>query len=121
MLAEQKAQQDYDKAVISLSGGALAVSFAFIEKIVGKGPAHSPKLLFFAWVLWAASIASVMASYFLSRLALRKAIHQVDSQSIYLRRPGGWGTLVTEILNVTSGCLFVMGVIVAAEFIYKNF
>jgi len=34
--AEQKAQEDYDKTVISLSGGALGISFAFIVDCISK-------------------------------------------------------------------------------------
>ena len=33
--AEQKSQEDYDKTVIALSGGALGISFAFATDIVG--------------------------------------------------------------------------------------
>lgn len=120
VLAEQKAQEDYDKAVISLSGGALAVSFAFLEKVVGSGPAKAPELLFSAWVLWAASITCVMISYLLSRQALRKAITQVDIKAIHIRRPGGLMSLATEALNVASGTIFIIGVIVAAIFVLRN-
>lgn len=120
VLAEQKAQEDYDKAVTSLSGGALAVSFAFLEKVVGSGPAQSPGLLFSAWVLWAASISCVMVSYLLSRQALRKAITQVDTKAIHIRRPGGVMSLATEALNIASGALFIVGVIVAANSVLKN-
>jgi hypothetical protein len=120
VLAEQKAQEDYDKAVTTLSGGALAVSFAFLEKVVKAGPAKSPDLLFAAWILWAASIGCVMISYLLSRQALRKAITQVDAGAIYIRRPGGAMSVATELLNIASGALFIIGVAVVAVFVLKN-
>ena len=34
--AEQKSQDDYDKTIISLSGGALAISVVFIKDIMGN-------------------------------------------------------------------------------------
>jgi len=46
----QKAQEQFDKAVLSLSGGALGVSFTFVDKFVPKGSVveHS-NLLIIAW------------------------------------------------------------------------
>jgi hypothetical protein len=36
----QKTQDDIDKAILSLSGGALGVSFVFLKDIVGPAGAH---------------------------------------------------------------------------------
>lgn len=36
--ADQQAQTDYEKTVLSLSGGALGISFAFVKDIVGSKP-----------------------------------------------------------------------------------
>ena len=38
--AAQKAQEDFDKTLLALSGGALGVSFAFVKDIVGDGSVH---------------------------------------------------------------------------------
>ena len=54
VLAAQKAQDDYDKTLLSLSGGALGVSFAFVDKFVKAGVVQNPRLLIFAWVCWGA-------------------------------------------------------------------
>lgn len=120
VLAGQKSQEDYDKTVVTLSGGALGVTFAFLEKVIGNGPAATPELLFAAWLCWAASITSVLTSYFLSRVALRKAIEQVDSGEDPPRRPGGWTGFATEIFNILSGTFFVVGVVTAAIFVLRN-
>ena len=120
VVARQKAQEDYDKTVVTLSGGALGVTFAFLEKVTGNGPAAIPELLFAAWLCWAASITSVLTSYFLSRLSLHKAIEQVDSDEPPPQNAGGWMRVATEIFNVLSGIFFVFGVLGAAIFVLHN-
>ncbi|MDD5774068.1 MAG: hypothetical protein PHX78_11450 [bacterium] len=78
--AEQKAQEDFDKTVLSLSGGALGISFAFIKDIVGAGPFEKLFFLLFSWISWSSSIIIVLLSFFFSHLALRQAINQVDKK-----------------------------------------
>jgi hypothetical protein len=120
VLAEQKAQEDFDKTVLSLSGGALGVSFAFVRDIVGPGPLAHPGYLFLAWSSWGISVTVVLASYFLSQLALRRAIVQVDSGHIYKGRPGGPFALATAICNATGGILFLFGVVLMTLFVRFN-
>ena len=48
--AMQKSQDDYDKAVMSLSGGALGLTFAFFQK--ASEPRQYLPLLEAAWILW---------------------------------------------------------------------
>jgi hypothetical protein len=118
--AEQKAQEDFDKTVLSLSGGALGVSFAFTKEIVGKPPFKHPQLLFLAWVCWGLSVFIVLASYFASHLALRKAVKQVDSGLPKHGRVGGIYDLITANLNALGAVLFLVGVILIIAFAYFN-
>lgn len=118
--AYQKALEDYDKAIMSLSGGALGVSFAFIKDIIGSGPVINKALLFGSWVCWGTSVSSVAASFFVSQLALRHAIKQVDSGEAYSQRPGGAYSRLTAVLNVLGGLLFLSGVILIALFVWYN-
>jgi hypothetical protein len=120
ILAEQKAIEDYDKTVLTLSGGAIGVSFAFVTDVVGSGPFAFPLGLFLAWLAWGLSVTIVLASLFASHLALRTAIQQVDSGTIYLRRPGGPYALITNICNVSGGLLFLVGVLLMGLFVYCN-
>jgi predicted membrane channel-forming protein YqfA (hemolysin III family) len=118
--AERRSQEAYDKAVLSLSGGGLAISFAFLKDyLAGQQPAMA-SLLFVAWVCWGFSASAILASFFASSLALRKAISQVDENSIYTFRAGGAASTVTAILNVAAGILFLLGVIAAAIFASLN-
>jgi len=109
--AEQKSQEDFDKTVLALSGGALGISFTFLKDVIGANPIAQPALLFSAWVAWAFSTFSVLASYYLSHLSLRRAIAQVDKGTIYKQRPGGALALWTAGLNAAGALLFLIGVL----------
>jgi hypothetical protein len=120
VLAEQKAQEDFDKTVLSLSGGALGISFAFVTDVAGDPPFKWPLLLLGAWACWGSSVFSVLVSYFASHLALRRAIRQVDTGEIYNERVGGIYDLATAVLNGLGAVLFVAGVILITCFAYAN-
>lgn len=125
--AEQKAQEDFDKTVVSLSGGALGISFAFLKDIVGNHPIAHKGLLFTAWISWGLSISLVLSSYFTSHLALCKSIDQIDNavrnsniNQIYTQRAGGRFSLITSILNAVGGLLFFVGILFIAVFVWHN-
>ena len=121
VVAEQKSQDDYDKTLVTLSGGALAISFAFLTDIVGPGSVVAPSLLAISWICWAASVAAVLVSYYLSRLALRKAIEQCDDRTIFdCPSPGARYAKGVRALNLGSGALFLIGVIAMSIFILWN-
>ena len=117
--AEQKSQDDYDKSIISLSGGALGISLVFYKEVIGKEVPLLPELLVWSWGVWAASIAAVVASYFLSRLALRKAIEQTDKND-FSGGVGGWAANCTSYANALSGILFVIGISLFIAFSSQN-
>lgn len=119
--AEQKSQEDFDKTVLALSGGALGISFTFLKDVIGTNPISEPRLLFWAWVAWAFSTFAVLFSYYLSHLALRKAIAQVDQGTIYKQRPGGAIALCTAGLNAAGAILFLAGVLSITLFARANF
>ena len=119
--AEQKSQEDFDKTVLALSGGALGISFTFLKDVIGTNPISDPELLFGAWVSWALSTFSVLFSYYLSHLALRRAISQVDQGTIYKQRPGGALALCTAALNAAGAILFLAGVLSITLFARENF
>mgnify|MGYP006172313013 CR=1 FL=1 len=72
--AEKQGQDSFDKTVLSLSGGALGISFVFIKDIIGVGAIVLPHLLLAAWVCWALSMLAILVSFYTSNRALRKAI-----------------------------------------------
>src|SRR5947208_1345484 len=105
----QEAQSDYDKAVLTLSGGALGISVAFVKDIVGAQAAHS-WLLIASWVLWGISCASVLVSYYTSGIAFSKEIEDFD------KNPAGDRAIsvpdvITKLLNAVGGGLFLIGLL----------
>ena len=118
--AEKKAQEDFDKTVLTLSGGALGISFAFVKDIVGDKPIITVNLLLSAWITWGASLLFVLASFYLSTQAFRIAITQLDSGDIYKQLPGGFYSRLTAISNITGGILFLVGVVFIVIFAGNN-
>src|SRR3990170_935291 len=60
--ADQKTLEAYDKAVMTLSGGALAISLTFVNDVIPSPIAGTVKLLIAAWVSLALSIAAILIS-----------------------------------------------------------
>jgi len=119
--AEQKSQEDFDKTVLSLSGGALGISFVFLKDVVGARPIVHPSLLLCAWITWGISAVCVLASFYLSHLALRTAIQQVDDGTIHQQAtPGGKWATFTAWLNALGGILFLVGVVFITFFVGNN-
>lgn len=119
--AEQKSQEDFDKTVLALSGGALGISFTFLKDVVGTAPMTYPYFLVLAWVSWGLSTFAVLLSFHLSHLALRKTIEQVDAGLVRKQKPGGAYARATAILNMSGAALFLAGVISVVVFVSFNF
>jgi hypothetical protein len=117
--ARQKAFEDFDKTVLTLSGGALAVSIAFIKDLLGSGPLYAKTFLLTSWSCWAASLLTVLVSHYLSQLTLNRAIKEIDAGSRF-QRPGGMFRFFTLVLNALSGFLFVTGLILLIVFVWDN-
>lgn len=117
---EQEAQSDFDKAVLTLSGGALGLSFAFTKDVVGTENVVHTSYLLAAWIAWGLSSTSILLSFFTSQLALRKAIKQLDAGKLGMERPGGWFDWVTARLNLAGLILFLSGLTVMIIFLCFN-
>jgi hypothetical protein len=115
----EKAESDYDRNVLALSGAALGVSFAFLKVLLGPGPFLVPLWLALAWSAWGLSILCVLASFFFSQQALRSAIREFDADSLAANL-GGRFDRITACFNVLSGGLFLVGVILMAIFVFHN-
>lgn len=119
--AEQKSQEDFDKTVLTLSGGALGVSLTFLKDVIGSSPVASPGLLLSSWMCWAVSASVVLISFYLSQIALRHAIAQVDNGSIHNEKPGGRFSTYTSWLNGLGAILFLVGMFTIILFVHANF
>lgn len=120
VLAEQKSQEDFDKTVLSLSGGALGISFIFLKDVIGASPVSSGWLLLAAWIAWGLSASFVLVSFYLSHLALRAAIKQVDTGTLQGKKAGGGFATATSVLNVSGATAFFVGVVLMTCFAGSN-
>lgn len=117
--AQREAHAAFDKTVLSLSGGALGISFAFVRDIIADKPPVNLWLLIAAWVCWGLCVTSTLVSYYTSHKGLRSAIKRVDDGTV-CEKPIGRFDIVTSGLNIASGGLFVVGLILIAWFVSTN-
>ncbi len=114
-----KSQESYDKAVLSLSGGALGVSIAFIKNIVGGKKIQSPLMLELSWICWTVSLVIILLSLLSSTLAAQRALSQYRAGALG-DDPGGFFNKVTRVLNPLGGLLFIIGVVFMLLFTQAN-
>jgi hypothetical protein len=117
---EQRSQAEFDKTLLTLSGGALGVSFAFVNQFLGEEPPVATAALIVAWACWIASLAGVLLSHYFSTLALRKAVRQVDEGTILMESVGGRFDKAVAVLNAAGGILFIAGLIAIGYFVTSN-
>ena len=112
-----KSQEQYDKTVITLSIGALGLSFAFIKDIVDIKVANGINFLTGSWICFTLSVLSVLLSFLASKYALNQAIVAEDNnKEININR----ADLITTILNWLSSAFFIIGLIFIIVFVKLN-
>ena len=117
---EQKIGGGYDKTLITLSGGALAVTITFIKDIVGLSYIEATGLALTAWVAWAISLTCVLSAFYFGTTAYRYAIEKLDEGNLDPKNPGGCFSTITIYLNAIGGLAFIVGMISFVCFAYKN-
>jgi nitrate reductase NapE component len=116
----ERQSETYDKTIVTLSGGALALSITFVHEIVKSPLPETLWLLATAWGAFACSILASLVSLLTSQWALRKAMCQVDLNTIHVERPGAWRSWLTSFLNIAACLMFILGVALIASFCFKN-
>ena len=74
------AAEQYDKAILALSGGALGVSIAFLKDIAPSYKEDTQYWLFVAWIAFVLSICPSLTSFLFSMYAIRHFEKYIDSQ-----------------------------------------
>ena len=119
--ADHQASLNYDKAIMTLSGGSLGISITFLKDIVPLPLAATKLFLFVSWIAFAVSLASILVSYLFSMESLRKTIHQVDDGTLYTNPIGGFATKLTEFLRILAAIGFLVGVVAFIWFALSNY
>jgi hypothetical protein len=115
----QKSTELFDKAVLTLSGGALSVSLLLLDRI-SRVEAKLGWCLLLAWSLWAVSLASSLFSHWCSTQALRVAINEFDHEP-HKTKLGGWMSPITGFLTLFAGLAFLAGMFAFLFFVMANY
>ncbi len=117
---EQKSTEAFDKAVLSLSGGALGLSIAFLNNTNAPNASERANFLLGAWILWAASLILTLISFWSSSRAMQMAITQLDEGRLAQEHPGGIWDRSTKLLTPLAGVGFIGGVVLMIVFVHSN-
>lgn len=108
--SEDISSDEFDKVMISLSGGALAISITFINQIAPE-PKHF-YLCVTAWILFAVAMTSTLVSFRTTQEAMREQALALEK---ILSDGGDFGSnkwdALTKWLNNSSLAFFIAGVI----------
>lgn len=116
----QKSQESYDKAVLTLSGGALALTFTFIKDLIVPGHIRHIYFLLTSWIMWSISILVILFSFLCSYYAIGYAISQIDKGETNYNKLTNWLNKSTILLNIIGGLLFVLATFSFTYFAYTN-
>ena len=123
--AEKEGSQQFDKAILTLAAGALAISITFINQIAPHPKPGTICFLAWGWVAFGMSLISTLVSFFTSQKACRKQIaileHDVldKKESESNKQKNDWA-IWTNYLNIVSILAFVIGVIFLGYFSISN-
>ena len=117
---KRSAEEHFDKAILTLSGSGLGISFALVDQFIGD-TVYYLTLLILSWSCWGVSIMSALLSYYLSPIAYSKAIKQLDKGNIYSEHPGGSIDKTVGVCNLISAFLFISGVTLIIIFVALNY
>lgn len=115
--------ENFDKSVLTLSSGGLAVSLGFLKDFVPIGHAIGAWTLYTSWGLLTAATVITMLSFLASMRA--QEFQQQVAEGYYLRRedpaekPNPWDRIVIW-MNRASGASFIVGVTLTTLFVAIN-
>jgi hypothetical protein len=113
----------YDKAVLTLSSAFLGVSVAFIKDVPHQGALTHLPLIFCSWSLLTLAIMGTVASFRVGNVATTIQIERDRRYYLeYEEKTYGRSPLArtVDVLNWTSGGLFLFGVILTVFFVSVN-
>jgi len=111
----------YDQWLLTLSGGALGLSIAFLEKLTPDRETQAVYLLALSWTALVAAILCGLFSLYVSQKSYCKERDNLDADPLgvkeFPKNPWqGW----TSGLNISSSILFGIGIIFLCVFALLN-
>lgn len=123
--AEREGARTFDKAILTLSAGALALSITFLEKVVPISKATTRWPLTASWIAFGVSIFLILFSFLTSQWACIKQREILDSEWLDVpkqqkqNQKNRW-TTATTVLNITSIFAFAAGITFFCYFTTAN-
>ena len=96
-----ESSKQFDKQILFISTGALAVSFSFIRDIVDLDESGCNLILLLSWILFTIVILLSLISHYFSKQALNNKIEEIDSNK----------TQSSVSLNKTVKCINILMII----------
>lgn len=121
---EMSNSESYDKSLLTLSSVILGLSLTFTENVVPLAQAKNIYLLVAAWGLLSLTIVMVMSSFIYSMNAFKEL--KLGAKRFFLENDQSANQLSEIIsnnirrLNVASGVLFIVGVLLFTAFVSVN-
>jgi len=116
----------FDQWMVTLPGGALALSLGFLEKIAPNPAAPSVYLVGCAWVTLISSLLFALTSLFTAVYGCNRQITIIDDAekcrqagAPSLDAPNRWRT-ATHVLNILSLVTFIAGTVFLCGFAFSN-
>lgn len=75
---KDKSEDDFEKHIIYIASGALAISFSFIERLVPLDKSISKWMLIFSWILFALTLVINLLSHYYCKHLAEKSIDEID-------------------------------------------
>lgn len=115
-----KLNESYDKLIITLSGGALALSITFLKDVVGSKGIDHPQFLLISWALFVCSLSSILCSILFGLSAYKKALKQVDNETILIEKAGGKSSSLSAVMHWLAAICLMFGLVFISLFAYYN-
>ncbi len=117
-------QEQYDKYLLTLSGGGLAISLTLIKDVFSKTQLTCPSTLIFSWAFFCISITFTIASFMTSQKSLRTHLDNYETyiatgndEKLKAHNPN---ETLTNFLNYASGVCFFIAVVATIVFASMN-
>ncbi|MEE8057593.1 MAG: hypothetical protein V3T17_07130 [Pseudomonadales bacterium] len=110
----------YDKLVVTLSGGALALSITFLKDIINVDDAKHIWMLITSWSLFILSLASIFGEILFGIEAYKKAVTQLDEDTIRSEKVGGLFSSLTKWFSRVAAISLVLGLLTISIFLFIN-
>jgi len=121
---ETSNSEAFDKAILTYSTGALALSLGFLKDFAITNGANNLGLLYWSWLLFVSCIASTVGSFLVGKLSNRVQLQKAENY--YLHRDDrayekkNIPSLVTTAMNWLSGLSFCAGALLTALFVFHS-